>query len=169
MGEADRVQAGPEQRPSDYAGAIYGSLLAASVVAGTGPGKQPPRPIQLIILLLATGFVFWMAHVYAQILGDRAVGRNLSRNEIRSAAAREWPIVQAAVPPAAAAGLGWLIGLSDAGAAWLALIVAVAAQVGWAVYVAVKAGVSRGGLIVSVIVYLTLGVLIVVLKAVLSH
>ena len=80
-------------------------MLAASVVAGTSPGQQPTPPIELIVLLLATGIVFWLAHVYAQ-LGVRLAGTVLSRNEIRVAAAREWPIVQAAVPPALAAGIG---------------------------------------------------------------
>jgi len=169
MSDAGRVREGTDPERSDYAGAIYGSLLAASVVAGTGPGQDPPRPIQLMVLLLATGIVFWLAHVYAQIFGERTAGRSFSRKELRRAAAREWPIVQAAVPPAVAAGVGGLIGLSDSGAAWLALFVAVAAQVGWAVYVAVKAGATRGSLAVSVAVYVVLGLLIILLKSALSH
>ena len=163
------ARAAPERSPSDYTGAIYGSLLAASVVAGTSPGQTPPRPLELIVVLLATGIVFWLAHVYAQLGGDRLAGASLSRNEVRVAAAREWPIVQAAVPPALAAGIGALLGLSDSGAAWLALLVAVAGQLGWALYAAARAGATRRVMIASGAGYLVLGLLIVLLKAALSH
>ena len=102
-----------DQEQRDYAGAIYGSLLAASVVAGTSPGREPPHPGELIVLLLATGVVFWLAHVYAGVVGERSQGTYMSRAEFRAVAGREWPLVQATVPPAAAAGIGALIGLSD--------------------------------------------------------
>jgi hypothetical protein len=163
------ARAAPERRPSDYTGAIYGSLLAASVVAGTSPGRKPAPPAELIVLLLATGIVFWLAHVYAQLGGDRLAGAFLSLNEVRVAAAREWPIAQAAVPPALAAGIGAGLGLSDSGAAWLALLVAVAGQLGWALYAAARAGATRRIMIASGAVNLVLGLLIVLLKAALSH
>lgn len=166
---ADAAEAVPGRRASDYAGAIYGSLLAASVVAGTGPGQEPPHPGQLIVLLLATGVVFWLAHVYAHLVGERSTRALVSLREFRVCARREWPIVQAAVPPAAAVGVGVLIGLSDAGAAWLALAVAVASQLGWALYVAASAGATRSRLVAAGAVNLVLGLLIVLLKAALTH
>ena len=89
--------------------------------------------------------------------------------EFRVAARREWPIVQAAVPPAAAVGIGVLLGLSDAGAAWLALAVAVGSQLGWALYVAAKAGATRGRMVAAGVINLFLGLVIVLLKAALTH
>jgi hypothetical protein len=172
MGDGPMVgaaKAAPERQPSDYAGAIYGSLLAASVVAGTGPGQEPPHPGELIALLLATGVVFWLSHVYAHLVGERSTGALLSPREFRTAARRDWPIVQAAVPPAAAAGIGALFGLSNAGAAWLALLVAVGSQLGWALYVAASAGATRGRMVAAGVVNLVLGLLIVLLKAALTH
>jgi hypothetical protein len=158
-----------ERGPTDYAGAIYGSLLAASVVTGTSPGQHPPKPRELIVLLLATGVVFWLAHVYAEVVGRRSDGAFLSRKDVRIAAEREWPIAQAAVPPAVAAGVGALLGLSDSAAAWLALLVALAGQLGWALYVAAKAGATRWGMVAAAVVYLVLGLIVVLLKAALSH
>lgn len=166
---ADSAKASQEREPSDYAGAIYGSLLAASVVAGTGPGHQPPEPGQLTALLLATGVVFWLAHVYAHLVGEKSSRALVSLQEFRVCAKREWPIVQAAVPPAAAVVIGAFLGLSDAGAAWLALAVAVGSQLGWALYVAAKAGATRSRLVVAGVVNLILGLLIVLLKAALTH
>ncbi|MEU8225709.1 hypothetical protein [Kribbella sp. NPDC048915] len=168
--EATVPTAGTDRRePPDEAGAVYGCLLAASVVAGTGPGREPPHPVQLIALLLATGVVFWMAHVYARLAVQQWPRAFPPWRTVRAAARREWPIVQAAVPPAAAAGLGALGGLTDAGAAWLALAVAVGTQLGWALYVAARAGAGWPRLIATGMVNLFLGLAIVGLKAALSH
>jgi hypothetical protein len=68
-----------------------------------------------------------------------------------------------------AAGIGALLGLSNSGAAWLALLVAVAGQLGWALYAAARAGATRRVMIASGAVNLFLGLLIVLLKAALSH
>ena len=165
----DPGRASQERQPSDYAGAIYGSLLAASVVAGTGPGQEPPNPDELIALLLATGVVFWLSHVYAHLVGERSSGMLPSARRFRAAARQDWPIVQAAVPPAAAVGVGVLLGMSDAGAAWLALLVAVGSQLGWALYVAGRAGATRGRMVAAGVVNLILGLVIVALKAALTH
>ncbi|MFG1622633.1 hypothetical protein [Kribbella sp. NPDC049227] len=165
----DPARAGQERGPSDYAGAIYGSLLAASVVAGTGPGEEPPHPGQLVALLLATGVVFWLSHVYAHLVGERSTGALLSPRKFRVAARRDWPIVQAAVPPAAAAGIGALVGLSDSGAAWLALLVAVGSQLGWALYVAASAGATPRRMVAAGVINLFLGLVLVLLKAGLTH
>jgi len=165
----DPARAGQGRQPSDYAGAIYGSLLAASVVAGTGPGQEPPHPGELIALLLATGVVFWLCHVYAHLVGERSSGAFPSARRFRAAARQDWPIVQAAVPPAVAVGVGVLLGLSDAGAAWLALLVAVGSQLGWALYVAARVGATGGRMVAAGVVNLVLGLVIVVLKAALTH
>jgi hypothetical protein len=164
-----RARTAPDRGPTDYAGAIYGSLLAASVVTGASPGQHPPKPVELIVLLFATGVVFWLAHVYAEMAGHQSEGPLLTWKEFRIAAEREWPIAQAAVPPAVAAGVGALLGLSDSAAAWLALLVALAGQLGWALYVAAKAGATRRGMVAAAVVYLALGLLVVLLKAALSH
>lgn len=66
-----------DRRPAsrtDYAGALYGSLLAASVIAAASAVGDHPR-LQLVVLLLVTGVVFWAAHVYAHLAGERQVGR----------------------------------------------------------------------------------------------
>lgn len=52
----------------------------------------------------------------------------------------EWPIVNAAIPPAATVSLSPLIGLDVKGALWPALPVAVAGQEGWSVAAARRAG-----------------------------
>jgi hypothetical protein len=53
-----------------YTGGVYGSMLAASVVIGAGSLGSFPRT-ELVLLLLLTGLVFWIAHVHAQLFGAR--------------------------------------------------------------------------------------------------
>ncbi|MFI0405551.1 hypothetical protein [Actinomadura sp. 3N508] len=165
-----RTATGPDDRErTDYSGAVYGSLLAASVVVGASPRHDPAPATTVIALLLATGLVFWLAHVYAGLAGDRRDGRRLDRPGIRSAGRREWPLAQAAVPPAAAAACCGLIGLSNATASWAALLVALGGQVGWAVVADARSHATGRLIVMSAVVNLLLGMLIVAIKATLTH
>ncbi|WP_406195069.1 hypothetical protein OH807_06635 [Kitasatospora sp. NBC_01560] len=158
----------PGAERTDYAGAVYGSLLAASVVATAGAVATYPR-LQLAVLLIVTGLVFWGTHVYAQLAGERLVGQPITWQEARHVARHEWSIVEAALLPTAAVLVSPLLGLDLAGTAWLALSVAVAQQVAWAVVGAVRAGASRGQVAVEGLANLAFGLVIVVAKAALGH
>ncbi|WUH89143.1 hypothetical protein OG900_02685 [Streptomyces sp. NBC_00433] len=163
-----RDQTGRPLARTDYAGALYGSLLAASVIAAASAVGDSPR-LQLVVLLLVTGLVFWAAHVYAHLAGERLAGRRLGWAEARRVGRREWPIVEAAVLPAAAVALSPLLGLGLSGTAWLALAIAVAQQVAWACIGALHAGASRAMASVEGMVNLVLGLAIVLAKASLGH
>ncbi|MEU5769593.1 hypothetical protein ABZ782_27105 [Streptomyces asoensis] len=152
----------------DYTGAVYGSLLAASVVVGAGSLSSFPR-LELIVLLLCTGVVFWAAHVFARLFGERIAYAPVSRHEIRRVCMAEWPIVNAAVPPAAAVSVSPLLGLGPVGTVWLALGVAIAGQVGWAAVAAFRAGATGRLVVAAGAVNLVLGLLIVALKVALTH
>ncbi|GAA3823610.1 hypothetical protein GCM10022403_066310 [Streptomyces coacervatus] len=153
---------------TDYGGAVYGSLLAASVLATAGAVGHYSR-FQLVMLLIVTGLVFWAAHVYAQLAGERLVGQPWSAREIRRVARHEWSIVEAAALPAVAVAVSPLLGLDLGGSAWLALGVAVVQQVAWACLSAARAGATRGQLVAEGAVNLLLGLIIVAAKAVLGH
>lgn len=153
---------------TDYTGAIYGSMLAASVVIGVGSLGSFPRT-ELVLLLLLTGVVFWVAHVHAQLFGARLAQQALDRRVVLRVCRDEWPIAQAAVPPAVAVAVSPLLGLDVEGALWLALCVAVAGQVGWSVAAARRAGASLRLIAVTASVNLLLGLLIISFKIVLTH
>lgn len=169
-----RVHRRPWRRPPrdvsriDYTGAVYGSLLAGSVVVGAGALGSYPR-VQLAALLLCTGVVFWAAHVYAHLFGASLVNERLTGKEVRRVCADERPIIEAAVPPALAVLVGPLFGLGIQASMWLALAVAIADQVVWAAVGAVRAGATRRVVAISVVVNLLLGGFIVGAKAVLTH
>ena len=153
---------------ADYTGGVYGSMLAASVVIGAGSLGSFPRT-ELVVLLLLTGVVFWIAHVHAQLFGARLAQQTPDRRVVVNACRDEWPIVKAAVPPAAAVAVSPLLGLDVRGSLWLALSVAVAGQVGWSVAAALRAGASLRLLAITASVNLLLGLLIISFKLVLTH
>ncbi|MEV0199750.1 hypothetical protein [Nonomuraea sp. NPDC050691] len=148
-------------QPVEYGGAVYGSLLAASVVAGSAAGT-PTTAADLVALLISTGVVFWIAHVYVRLVSHGL--QPLTWRRIRTAGRVDWPVAQAAFPPAAAAAFAWALGLSDSVATWVALGVAVASQVAWAVAAAVTAGSGRSGIMVSAMINLVLGLVVILLK-----
>jgi hypothetical protein len=143
-------------------------MLAASVVIGAGSLGSFPR-IELVLLLLLTGVAFWIAHVHAQLFGARLARQAPDRRVVLKVCREEWPIVKAALPPAAAVAVSPLLGLDVPGALWLALSVAVAGQVGWSVAAARRAGASRRLMAVTASVNLLLGLLIISFKLVLTH
>lgn len=124
----------------DYTGAAYGSLLAASVVVGAGSlGGFPP--LELALLLLCTGVVFWAAHVLTRLLGERIMYVPLDGGEIRRLCIGRVAHRQGGHPtgrgrrchaPAGPRG--------PEGAVWLGLGVAPAGQIGWASAAALRAG-----------------------------
>ncbi|RSS90535.1 diacylglycerol kinase [Streptomyces sp. WAC05292] len=156
------------RRRFDYSGAVYGSLLAASVVVGAGAAGQFPR-VHLIVLLLCTAVVFWAAHVYARLFGVTLANEPLTWHGFRTVCAEERPLIDAALPPAAAVALSPLLGLDLRATSWLALAVALAGQVGWAVLGSVRAGAPRRLVLISAAVNILLGAAIVAAKAALSH
>ncbi|MFH7596015.1 diacylglycerol kinase family protein [Streptomyces racemochromogenes] len=159
----------PDRAPVDYMGAVYGSMLAASVIVGAGvPGGPYPRG-ELAGLLLCTGLVFWIAHVYAHLFGISLANGHLTWREFRTVCRDERSILEAAVPPAVALGLGPLFGLDVKGTVWLALGVALCGQIGWAVAGSVRAGAPRRLVAVSALFNLLLGAVIVAAKSALSH
>ncbi|MCX4583930.1 hypothetical protein [Streptomyces sp. NBC_01481] len=127
-----------------------------------------PR-VQVIVMLLVTGTVFWAAHVYASLAGERLVGQPVGWAEVRRAGRRELPIVEAAVLPAAALVVSPLLGLGPSGAGWLALSVVGAQQFSWALFGALNAGASRTQAVIEGLVNLAFVSLIVAAKAALGH
>ena len=154
---------------TDYAGAVYGSLLAASVVATASVAGELPR-LKLALMLIITGLVFWAAHVYAHWVGERQLtGTPWSWGEIHRVARHEWSIVEAAFLPAAAVAVGAVLGLSLSAGAWLALAVAVAQQVAWACLGAVRASAPRRQVVAEGAVNLVLGLILMAAKGAVSH
>ena len=86
-----------EHRAHHLAGAIYGTILATTVVAAAS--THPESLGRTTLLVLGTSVVFWVAHVYAVEVAARLVaGRPLERGEVVGLARAQWPMLQSAWP-----------------------------------------------------------------------
>jgi len=90
-----------DEREPNYAGAIYGTIVSMTVVA-TASKDAGLGPVAIAVWAAVTGLVFWLVHVYADIV---AAGYSTAREALghaQSALRSEWPIVQGAMIPALA-------------------------------------------------------------------
>jgi len=144
----------------NYTAAVYGSVLAASVVISAGDLRAP---LVLAVLLISSGLVFWISHVYAATVASVHGGWHYGA--ISRGMAHEWPVAFAAVPPAIAALVsGLLPNFTVSDGVWAALIVAVAEQQLWG-YAAVRhAKLSGPALTRTILLNVFVGLVIVALK-----
>jgi hypothetical protein len=153
-------------KPANLARAIYGYILATSLVAAFSEDDDYSTT-EVAVAVFVTGLVFWLAHVYASLLGERyAAGRRLTRSEIRAEFYAEWPLVQAFVPSIAMLLLGTIGLLSDDTAIWLAIAVGLAALLLWSLEIGRRERLSPLELAVMALVNGLFGVAVVLLKVV---
>lgn len=147
----------------DAASAVYGTILAGSVLVavGGGPGLR-------LVAVVATGVVFWLAHAHVALM-RRVVrrGEHVHVREVRRALTEEWPLVQAGLTPAAPLVLAWAGVVSTATAVSVGLGLCLVGLVAWGIAIARAAGLGRGQTAIAIGVNLALGLALVALKAIL--
>jgi hypothetical protein len=126
----------PSQLPADevqaahYAAAIYGSIVATAIIGALYGKDVAPR--DMTIEVAATMVVFWLAHTWAAIAGERIhVGHGLGTRRILTLAGEEWPMVESGFAPVIALFLAWIGVLSAANGAKLALAIGIVQLVAW--------------------------------------
>ena len=117
-----------ERGPRNLQGAIYGTILALSV---TAVASAKESDWQVLLSVATTSLVFSLVHVYAGVLAARLERQAPFREAIRHEGAREWPLVQAAVPVMVPLFLGAVDLIGDSTAYWLALVVGVIVLAGF--------------------------------------
>jgi len=159
---------GPEaparRRQVDFTSAVYGSVVAGTVIVSAGPIP----PLALSVLLVVSGIVFWLAHVYAITVANVHGGWEFGA--IRKGLRKEWPVAFAAIPPALAALTAALFdAISPVNGAWIALVVAIIEQQVWG-YAAVRRS-SLSGLAVvrTLTLNVVIGLVVVGLKFAVGH
>jgi hypothetical protein len=148
----------------DVAGAIYGLILATSVI-GVSARYRPDRAGVTAVTVIVTATVFWLAHVYAGILAvARQRQRMPTRGEVRAILDEEWPLVQAGIFPTVILLLGPLGVLADHRAHDLA-IAACLVELGAVGLVVARAAGARGLVAaLSGLIALSFGVVLILLK-----
>ena len=150
-------------------GTVYGTILAMSVISATG-ATGPAEPWRLTGFVASSAVVFWLAHVYASGL-DESIrsGRRLDLASLERVARHEAAIPLAAVPAIAALSLGALGVLRESRAIWLALALGVVTLGVQAWRYAQIEDLGRSKTFAVVGWNVAIGLVIVGLKAAISH
>ena len=147
----------------DAASAVYGTILAASILIASAGG-----PGTVFLTVIGTGLVFWLAHAHVALM-RRVVrnGEHIDRARVRQALTEEWPLVQASLTPAAPLLLAIFGIISEAAAADIGILVCFTGLVAWGIVVARAAQLDRRHTTLGVGINVALGLLLVLLKVLL--
>jgi hypothetical protein len=105
------------------AAGIYGAIITAAILDTIGGHASTTV---LVISVVVTLLVYWIAEEYAEVLGEQAAGGKLpSRKYIKVALVGTWPMVTASYAPLLAVVLAHVAGASALAAANAGLVVAV--------------------------------------------
>ncbi len=166
-GSAARDGAYPARRQTTGAARfLYGALVAAAALAVAGGSRDTDA--QIVVATIVSLGVYWLAHVYTDVIAVRLVapGIALSRT-LRRALRDEAAIVGGGVPAMAVFGIAVLAGASTSLSAYLALGTT-AAILGAAGFLAgSRAGSSAGVRVAEAAVAVLLGLLVATLKVLL--
>lgn len=105
---------------TNYAGAIYGTIVSMAVIATSA--KDPSLgPVLIAFWAAVTALIFWLAHVYADIVAQGYTRPRQAGAVARHALRREWPLVQGAMIPSAAMLLTVVTPMNTDSATWVAM------------------------------------------------
>lgn len=162
------TRSGPDLRPlvvrtnGSAIEAVYGLILATSVIAVSYDASDAGR---VALAVVVTAVAFWLAHVYAHLLGrDVSEGRAPTRAEIAGALREHWSLVAVVVPLVLVLCLGAVGAIPDRAAIVAATAVGLVELAAAGAYAAVIRGGKPPRVIVSAATALALGLLIVLLK-----
>ena len=118
-----------------------------------------------MIAILATAFIYWLAHVHARTLGDAVKHRTHPIDALKEALAETWPILAAALVPAVILIVLRIAGAEIRTAAWIAVIACTVLLTVYSFFAGRRGGLSLGGSAVSACVGALLGIMVIGLKA----
>ena len=161
-GDGAELGPAPENRGRRRAAGIYGAIITAAILDTAGGHVSTAA---LVVSVVVTLLVYWIAEEYAEVLGEQAAGGQLPRRaSIQAALISTWPMVTASYLPLLAVVLAAVAGASKLTAANIGLVVAVVLLTvhGW---LAARAAQLRGRkLLVATSIAAGLGLVMILLK-----
>ncbi|MEZ0447059.1 hypothetical protein [Cellulomonas sp. ICMP 17802] len=147
---------------------LYGALVSSVVLAATSASAESGE-----IVLVATGLVsvtYWLAHVYADAVGGRFEDvDHSSGHRLKHALRNNTGVLLGSIPVLVVFAIGRLFGMGVVDAAFLALWFTVAMLAAVAALAAHRAGVRGAALVGETALAAVFGLLVIVLKYILSH
>jgi hypothetical protein len=163
-GVAGGIRPGPKARSlgKRRAAGIYGAIITAALLATAGNELHTGA---LVVAVLITLVVYWLAEEYAELLGEQVEGGLVPTwDYIREALAETWPMVTASFAPLVVVVLARLAGasISVADNAGLVAAIVLLMTYGW---LAARAAQLRGRqLVLTTSIAAALGLVMVALK-----
>jgi hypothetical protein len=122
-GDGAQIEHAVENLGRRRAAGIYGAIVTAAILDTAGGHVSTTV---LVISVVVTLLVYWIAEEYAEVLGEHTAGGRLpGRAYIQSSLASSWPMVSASYVPLLALVLAKVAGVSDLAAANVGLVVAI--------------------------------------------
>jgi hypothetical protein len=146
--------------------AIYGGLLVTALIAVQWRSDAIAERVSLSILV--TVFVFWLTHVWAELVDHRVSGP-VSRDEVARVVWAEAPMLMAAVPPAATLAIARIAGVPVEQAISIALVVSIAQLALWGLAIGRALNRGWGIALLTAGVECLFGLVLVGLKVVVVH
>lgn len=142
--------------------------MATALVVALSTQQSPPA--KTATALVVTNAVFWLAHVHARIVAMSVTANRRPRAaEIREEMVRELPLLQACVPLLIPLLLGVLGVFSRATAHWLSIAAGLVALLAWGIVIGRRRGMRWTGTALLAGINLALGLVVVLLKVIVSH
>ena len=143
---------------------VYGLILATAVITISRELDSSDAGRAALNVLVAA-LVFWLAHVYARLLG-RAVSDDgsWSKGAVVGAMREHWSLVEVAIPLVLVLALGAIGVIPNRAALGVATALALVELAATGAYAAIHHGASRAGALASAMIALALGISIVLLK-----
>lgn len=154
---------GDEPLKTNYAGAIYGTILSMTVIS-TSSKDASLGAVEIAAWAVATAFVFFLAHVYSSIVARGFARPAKAFRLLREESRREWPMVQGALIPAAVMLLAPLGLISTERVSYVAVWTGVVMLFGAGLVIGNKQGLGWGRSLIIASINAAIGLMIVSLK-----
>jgi hypothetical protein len=143
-------------------GVITGTVVSAAVIAAAVGHLEETR---LVLAILGTAFIYWLAHLHARTLGDAVKHHTNPVDALKEALAETWPILAAALVPAVILIVTQLAGLPIRTDAWIAVIASTVLLTIYSFFAGRRGGLGLGGSVLSACIGALLGLMVIGLKA----
>lgn len=159
----DTTAVAPRYNP---AAAVHGTVLAGALIAVQGAHDDPDIS-HLVILVIITQVIYWLAHVYAELVGERIMTGHYPRRRLPELLDEEWPLVAVSFVPIAVI-LGFsVLGASGSAAVLAGLLAVIALLVGWALLAGFRSGLRTAEMLLYVAASLGIGLALIAIKTLL--
>ena len=143
-------------------GMITGTVVSAAAIAAAAGHFEETR---LILAILGTALIYWLAHVHARTLGDAVKHRTHPVDALKESLAETWPILAAAALPAVILLVLQIAGVEIRTAAWIAVIACTVLLTAYSFLAGRRGGLSIRGSVASACIGALLGIMVIGLKA----